>query len=83
MINRYLTKCNICGGKVIYTGISRVYRKKYGSGKCYLCLRCGAYVGTLVPHSREALGLLVNSEMRTLIMQCHYLFAQRWKKGKK
>lgn len=32
------------------------------------------------PH--EALGLLANSEMLTLRMQCHYLFDQIWKEGK-
>ena len=49
MIDKYPTVCNLCGGKVIYTSNARIYGKEYGSGKCYLCTNCGAYVGTHKP----------------------------------
>ena len=65
MIDKYPTVCNLCGGKVIYTSNARIYGKEYGSGKCYLCTNCGAYVGTHKPRPREALGLLADAKMRT------------------
>lgn len=51
------TKCNICDGKVIYTSNKIIYGKEFGSGKCYYCTECGAYVGTHKSRSKEALGL--------------------------
>lgn len=71
--------CNICSGKVIYTSNADIYGKEYGSGKCYLCLNCGAYVGTHKPRPREALGLLANKEMRMGKMMCHDIFDSKWK----
>lgn len=79
MINLQPTKCNICGGKVIYTSNSMIYGKEYGSGKMYYCTNCGAYVGTHKPRPTEALGILGNEEMRELKMKCHYIFDQQWK----
>ena len=70
--------CNICGGKVIFTDNSVVYGRKYGSGKCYLCTQCGAYVGTHKPHPDAALGLLADKEMRQLKIACHDIFDQLW-----
>jgi len=79
MIDLYPKKCNICGGKVIYIDNVVIYGKPYGSGKCYLCTECGAYVGTHKPRPREALGLLANEEMRKLKMACHDIFDCFWK----
>ena len=71
--------CNICGGSVIYTTNDVVYGRKYGSGFCYLCENCGAYVGTHIPRPKEALGLLAYEQMRKGKMMCHDLFDQLWK----
>ena len=65
-IDLHPKKCNICGGLVIYTNNNLIYGKSYGSGKCYLCTQCGSYVGTHEPRPTEALGLLADSQMRTL-----------------
>lgn len=78
MINLQPTKCNICGGNVIYTSNDKVYGRKYGSGYCYLCANCGAYVGTHKPRPKQVLGLLANAEMRQLKMKCHALFDKHW-----
>ena len=78
-INLYPKICNLCGGKVIYTSNSAIYGKEYGSGKCYLCTVCGAYVGTHKPRPKEAFGLLANREMRDMKMKCHDLFDKKWK----
>jgi hypothetical protein len=83
MIDFYPKKCNLCGGKVIYTSNAEIYGKEYGSGKCYLCVQCGAYVGTHKPRPKEALGLLANEEMRKMKMICHDIFDSKWKGKKK
>lgn len=55
-INLYPEVCNLCGGKVIYTDNKNIYHgKSYGSGKCYICTNCGAYVGTHKPRPKEAI----------------------------
>ena len=80
MIDLHPTKCNICGGDVIYTSNSVIYGgREYSSGKCYLCTNCHAYVGTHKPRPTEALGLLSNKEMREKKMRCHDLFDTLWK----
>ena len=80
MMNLYPTKCNLCGGKVIYTTNAKVYHgKTYGSGYCYLCTGCDAYVGTHEPRPKEALGLLANEQMRKAKMACHDIFDSKWK----
>lgn len=79
MINLYPQNCNLCGSKVIYTTNDKVYGKRYGSGYCYLCTNCGAFVGTHKPRPREAMGILANEEMRDLRKQCHTLFDRLWK----
>ena len=79
MIDKYPTTCNLCGGKVIYTSNAQIYGKEYGSGKCYLCTRCGAYVGTHKPRPREALGLLADARMRAGKQMCHAVFDSKWK----
>lgn len=70
--------CNLCNGKVIFTSNSVIYGKEYGSGKCYLCTECGAYVGTHKPRPKEALGVLGNKEMRDMKMLCHEIFDKKW-----
>lgn len=83
-INLYPTKCNLCGGPVIYTSNAVVYHgKTYGSGMCYLCTCCGAYVGTHKPRPQEALGLLANANMRKGKIMCHDIFDSFWRKKKK
>ena len=52
--------------------------REYGSGFCYLCERCGAYVGTHKPRPWEALGLLADEQMRTGEKMCHALFDPLW-----
>lgn len=78
-VNVYPKVCNLCGGRVIYTSNVKVYGKEYGSGKCYFCTECGAYVGTHKPRPKEALGLLANRAMRDLKIMCHDMFDSKWK----
>ena len=79
MIDLKPKKCNLCGGTVIYTSNAKIYYgKEYGSGKCYLCLNCRAYVGTHKPRPDEALGILANAEMREWKIKCHDLFDKLW-----
>jgi len=82
MVNLHPEKCNLCGGKVVYTSNAKVYGKEYGSGKCYLCTKCGAYVGTHVPEPKDALGLLADSKMRNMKKRCHALFDFHWSNQK-
>lgn len=77
-VNIYPVVCNLCGGKVEYVSNSKIYGKEYGSGKCYLCTSCGAYVGTHKARPKEALGILADKEMRYLKMKCHELFDKKW-----
>ena len=79
MIDLQPTRCNICGGKVIFTSNAEIYGRPYGSGKCYLCLECGAYVGTHRPRPTEALGILADKQMRDWKIVCHNLFDKLWK----
>lgn len=78
MIDTHPTKCNICGGPVTYGSNARVYGREYGSGYCYLCKSCGAYVGTHKPRPREALGLLADEPMRKGKRMCHAIFDPLW-----
>lgn len=78
MVDLHPKKCNLCGGKVILTNNSKIYGKSYGSGKCYLCTKCGAFVGTHEPRPDEALGLLADSAMRNAKKRCHALFDRHW-----
>lgn len=79
MVDLYPKKCNLCGGKVEYVPNSKIYGKPYGSGWCYLCTKCKAYVGTHKPRPREAMGILANGIMRQLKMECHEIFDKLWK----
>lgn len=78
-INLFPRKCNICGGKVIYTKNDYVYGKQLGSGFCYFCTQCFAYVGTHKSRPKEALGLLADEQMRKGKMYCHEIFDSFWK----
>ena len=71
--------CNLCGGKVEYTSNAVIYGREYGSGMCYYCKSCGAYVGTHKPRPWEALGLLADEPMRKGKMACHSVFDAMWK----
>lgn len=77
-INTHPTTCNLCGGKVIYTSNKIIYGREYGSGKCYFCTNCKAYVGTHEPRPDEAYGLLADRQMRNMKKKCHALFDQSW-----
>lgn len=77
-INLQPTVCNLCGGKVVFTSNAVIYGKPYGSGKCYLCTQCGAYVGTHAPRPHEAYGILANATMREGKKICHNIFDSMW-----
>lgn len=79
MIDLMPKVCNICSGNVIFTSNADIYGREYGSGKCYRCLNCGAYVGTHKPRPREALGLLADKNMRRGKMMCHDVFDSKWR----
>ena len=78
MINLKPTICNLCGGEVIFTSNSEIYGREYGSGRCYLCTECGAYVGTHIPVPDRAMGILANAEMRMKKRACHSMFDKMW-----
>ena len=82
MVDLHPKICNLCGGEVVFTSNSNIYGRKYGSGFCYLCMKCGAYVGTHRPYPKEALGILANAEMRKWKMRCHDIFDSMWKNKK-
>jgi len=46
MIDLQPKKCNLCSDPVEYISNAKVYGRKYGSGYCYRCRSCNAYVGT-------------------------------------
>ena len=77
-IDLHPTICNLCGGKVKLIPNKRIYGKSYGSGYCYFCTKCGAYVGTHKPRPLEAMGILANEQMRKLKMECHEMFDKLW-----
>jgi len=83
-MNEYPTTCNLCGGNVLLVDNRRVYGKNYGSGKCYLCTKCNAYVGTHNCNNKDrALGLLADARMRKGKILCHELFDKQWKSKNK
>lgn len=81
MIDLYPKKCNLCGGRVEYIENAKIYGRSYGSGYCYHCTGCGAYVGTHRPRPKQAMGILADVEMRKLKMECHALFDPMWRRG--
>lgn len=78
MIDLQPTVCNLCGGTVEYIKNSKIYGKSYGSGFCYHCINCDAYVGTHKDRPREAMGILANEEMRRWKNWCHNIFDKLW-----
>lgn len=79
MIDLHPKTCNLCRGHVEYASNAVIYGRKYGSGFCYRCTACGAYVGTHYRRPKEAMGILANKEMRTWKMKCHAVFDAFWK----
>ena len=78
MINERPTTCNICGGDVIYGKMEDFQLKPYQSGYCYLCTRCGAYIGTHKHEPEVALGILGDPETRKLRAICHEEFKRHY-----
>ena len=81
-MNLQPTVCNICGGKVEYISNDKIYGRRYGSGYCYHCTKCGAYVGTHKSRPRIAFGVLANKEMWEMKMACHEAFDALWDTSK-
>ena len=83
MIDLHPTKCNICGGRVVYTKVENVYGKKnikfQTSGYCYHCTECGAVVGTHKDKPDEAMGILADREMCDMRQKSHKMFDNLWK----
>lgn len=79
MIDLKPKKCNLCNGEVEYIENSKIYGKSYGSGYCYHCKKCGAYVGTNKNKPIQALGILANKEMRDWKTYCHNIFDRIWR----
>lgn len=77
-INLSPRKCHICGGKVVYTSNDAIYGKQYGSGYCYVCTDCRAYVGTHKDRPLQALGVLADDRMREMRKKCHDIFDKTW-----
>lgn len=82
MIDLYPKVCNLCEGEVEYISNAQIYGRQYGSGFCYRCRACGAYVGTHKPQPRKALGILANTEMREWKQKCHNQFDPFWQEHK-
>lgn len=70
------TKCNLCGGVVIY---NKADKGKSLSGFVYYCTECHAWVGTY-PHDKEiAYGPLANFDTRKQRAEIHDWFDKLWK----
>lgn len=78
MIDLHPKVCNLCGGKVVYIENSQIYGKSYGSGYCYFCTNCHAFVGTHKDRPRKAMGILADKSMRVWKRRCHNLFDSMW-----
>ena len=73
------TICRYCGSPVVYTSNAEIYGKEYGTGKCYLCRNCRAFVG-VHPGTETPLGTLANEELREWRKEAHFWFDRIWKK---
>lgn len=73
------TICRYCGSPVVYTSNAEIYGKEYGTGKCYLCRNCRAFVG-VHPGTDTPLGTLANEELRKWRKEAHFWFDRIWKK---
>ena len=70
------TKCNLCGGVVIY---NKADKGKSLSGFVYYCTECHAWVGTY-PHDKEiAYGPLANFDTRKQRAEIHDWSDKLWK----
>jgi hypothetical protein len=78
MIDLQPTICNLCNGDVEYISNASIYGRTYGSGYCYRCRNCRAYVGTHERRPKIAFGILANEEMRKWKMKCHGVFDNLW-----
>lgn len=76
------TICRYCGSPVVYTSNAEIYGKEYGTGKCYLCRNCRAFVG-VHPGTDTPLGTLANEELREWRKEAHFWFDRIWKKPTK
>lgn len=81
-MNHNPTECNLCGGNVEYVPNLVIYGKPFGSGFCYRCTQCHAYVGTYRHRPKMAMGILANKQMRKAKMVCHRLFDTKWRNQK-
>ena len=71
------TRCN-CGGTVVYGKMEKFGLRPYQSGYCYICQKCGAYVGTHQNRPKDALGILATGDTRRLRVLCHEEFDKHW-----
>lgn len=71
------TRCN-CGGTVVYGKMEKFGLRPYQSGYCYICQKCGAYVGTHQNRPKDALGILATGDIRRLRVLCHEEFDKHW-----
>lgn len=74
------TVCPFCGHKVMKVSNAIIYGRQYGSGMCYKCTKCDAYVGC--HPNGQPMGTLANKATRDLRMKCHSMFDVVWKIGK-
>lgn len=74
----YPEKCNVCGGKVEYKKLIDAGIEPFQSGWGYICMDCGAYVGTHKNKPKEALGILAHGDTRYLRVLCHKEFDRHW-----
>lgn len=76
------TACDCCGEPVVQlTSNSAIYGREYGEWPyVYLCLLCGATVGTH-PHSVYPLGLMADAETRSMRTALHAVIDPSWKSG--
>lgn len=66
------TECPECGGKIAYGRLREFGLREYGSGYCYYCLNCGAYIGTHRKEPKIALGIMTKSrDVKRLRIKCH------------
>ena len=71
------TVCPFCGHQVIKISNAAIYGRQYGSGLCYKCTHCDAYVGC--HPDGKPMGTLANKQTRELRKQCHNSFDGLWK----
>lgn len=73
--------CPYCYAKVVLITNDKIYGKRYGSGWCYKCTKCDAYVGCHDNKEHTPLGRLANAELRKLKQKAHSLFEPIWQNG--